>query len=540
MRCRPKGARAAEVLADWRNAMIDRIIKAIPRGQLFAPSIVLPYLLSGSVGIPVAHSGAGFAPAQRDTVVEKADISGKSFLTDQDPAPEAFVTRHAQLDLRVDFEATRLSGAMTLEVENWTAKPASSVSILLHRLMEASQVTDGGGSALASTQDVLRFRDDPIRQVTQLLVTFPRPISPGARATLRIDYAGYLTPYTEVGWLYVKDHIDTTFTIIRSDALAFPVIGGLSSAANRRAPYPDFTYDVAVRVPSKYLVATGGTATRTRHEDGTATWRYTSGKASPFLNIAIAPFDTLSTGRMRVFFFPADSAGARRLLHSAETALQVMTRWFGPLQTDANVTITEIPDGWGSQANLVGGIIQQAAAFREATRIGELYHELSHLWNAVDTDRPSPRWNEGLATFLEGLLRERVDGWTNRRAADSTTIAWAKTAVDADSLLRVVPMIDYGKRDMTERSYGIGDLMFATLHDLVGEDEFNRVIGGYYQRFANGGTTHDFVEFAKRAATRDLTTFFDDWMFTTRWTKVLAGVTSVGGLVAHYATKAPS
>ena len=458
----------------------------------------------------------------------------------QEAQPEAFVTRHAQLELRIDYAETRLSGAMTLEVENWTAKPANSVSILLHRLMEASQVRDGGGAALPFTQDVLRFRDNPIRQVTQIVVKFPRPIAPGARTTLRIDYAGYLTPYTEVGWLYVRDHIDTTFTIIRSDALAFPEIGGLSSAANRRKPDPDFTYDASVRVPSKYLVATGGAVTRTPHEDGTTTWRYTSGGASPFLNIAIAPFDTISAGGIRVFFFPADSTGARRLLNNAQTALQMMTRWFGPLHTAANVTITEIPDGFGSQAHLVGGIIQQAAAFRDATRLGELYHELSHLWNAVDTERPSPRWNEGLASFLEDLLRERIDGWTRRGVADSTLIVWAKKTIVGDSLLRVVPMIDYGKKDMTGRSYSTGDLMFATLHTLIGEDEFNKAVGGYYQQFANGGTTNDFVAFAKRTASPDLSAFFDDWMFTTRWTDVVAGATSVGDLVVHYTHKSPN
>ena len=453
----------------------------------------------------------------------------------QEPQPEAFVLRHAMLDLSIDYAEPRLSGAMSLELENWTATPASGVSILLHRLMEASQVRDGDGKALPFTQDVLRLRDNQMRQVTQIVVKFPRPIPPGARTTLRIDYAGYLTPYTEIGWLYVKDHVDTTFTIIRTDALAFPSIGGLSRAANRRRPITDFTYDASVRVPSKYLVATGGAVTRTPHEDGTTTWRYVSGSASSVLNIAIAPFDTASMGGIRVFYFPADSSGARRLLTNSQTAFQMMTQWFGPLHAAANVTITEIPDGFGSQADLVGGIIQQAAAFRNASRLGEVYHELTHLWNVVDTDFPSPRWYEGLATFLEDLLRERIDGWTGRAASDSTFIAWMNKTIASDSSLRVVPMIDYGKRDMTGRSYTTGNLMFAALYTLVGEEEFNRVVGGFYQKFPNGGTTADFVVFAKRTASRDLTVFFDDWMLTTRWTQVLAGAKSVGDLAAHYA-----
>jgi hypothetical protein len=467
-----------------------------------------------------------------------AILLGPRFIAaQQQPAPEAFAARSEKLEIGVDFAEARLSGAMTFEMENWTKQPARTVSFILHRLMEASQVRDGAGVALPFTQDVVRFQDEPMRQVTQIVVKLPRPVAPGGRTTVRIDYAGYLTPYSEIGWLYVRDHIDTTFTILRRDALAFPEIGGISRTANGQMPYPDFTYEADVRVPSKYLVATGGAATRTPHADGTTTWHYTSGRTSPFLNISIAPFDTVSAGGVRVFYFPADSAGAHRFVNSAQAALRTLTQWFGPLHTEANLTIAEIPDGWGSQAHLVGGIIQTASAFRDPAQIGQLYHELSHLWNATDLETQPPRWNEGLATFLENLMRERLDGWTGRKSSETERITRLKRQVASDSLLRTTPFIDYGKGEMTGRSYTVGQIMFSTLYELLGEAEFNRVVGGYYQQFTNGGTTRDFVAFARRTATRDLSAFFDDWMFTPRWTDILASATSVSDLAAHYAHK---
>jgi hypothetical protein len=457
----------------------------------------------------------------------------------QEIRPEAFAVRHARLDLAIDFPATSLSGSMTLEMENWTLRPASSVSFVLNRLMEASQVRDGAGAALPFTQSVLRFRDSPKRQVTQIVVTLPRPIPPGGHTTVRIDYAGYLAPYTEVGWLYVQDHIDTAFTIIRADAMAYPIVGGLSAEANGQLPFADFTYDASVRVPSRYLVATGGTVTTTPNEGGAITWRYISGKTSPFLNIAIAPFDTMSAGGVRVFYFRADSIGARRLVDRAQAALRTLAQWFGPLRTKANLTITEIPDGWGSQGHPVGGIIQTASAFRDANSVGELYHELSHLWNAVDTDSPSPRWNEGLAMFLQNLLREDLDAWPGRTANEAQRIESLKRRTAADSLLRVVPFIDYGRHGMTDRSYTVGSVMFAALFELLGPVEFNNVVGGYSRQFATGGETRDLVAFAKRTSSRDLSAFFDDWVFTTRWTAVLAAATSSRELANHYRPASP-
>ncbi len=401
----------------------------------------------------------------------------------QAPAPEAFVPRHVTLDVRVDYTGRTLTGSMTYDLENWTTRPAGEVSFLVNRLMEVSGVRGATGGALAYTQDVVRVSDDPIWQVTQVRVRLPSPVPPGGRATLRLDYGGYLVGYQEVGWLYVKDHVDTP------------------------------------------------------HEDGTTTWRYASGVPSPFLNIAIAPFDTIVDGGVRVFYFPADSAGARRLMTSAQTALRTLTQWLGPPRGGLTLTITEIPDGWGSQASLVGGIIQTASAFRDPTRLGELYHELSHLWNAPDTDNPSPRWNEGLAMLLQHLMRERLDGWTGRADFYERQIATVRASVAEDTSLGRVPFIDYGKRDMTGRSYVVGDLMFATLYDLLGEAQFDSVVGGYARQLINGGTTRDFVAFARRTASPDLSAFFADWMFTTRWTGLLATATSIRDLADHYRSK---
>ena len=450
-------------------------------------------------------------------------------------APEAFRARDVTLNVSVNFPEKSLSGSMTLEMENWTKRPAVSVSFILNRLMEVSSVTDAAGTPLRFNQDVVRFRDDPMRQVTQVLVELPRPVAPNGRTTIRLNYAGYLVGYTEIGWLYVKDRIDTTFTILREDALAFPRIDGVVDSINRTRPTVPFTYRASVAVPSKYIVAAGGVASQVANADGTTTWTYVSAGPSPFLNIAIAPFDTISQGGLHVFYFPADSLGARRIAARAEKAMTLLTQWFGPLHATPNLTITEIPDGWGSQASLIGGIIQTAAAFRDSTRTGELYHELSHLWNADDLDNPSPRWNEGLAMFEEDLLRERVEGWPSRAESEKDHIKAVAKRVAKDSVLRRVPMIQYGVAGTTDLAYSVGSLMFATLFDLVGEQEFNRIVGGYYQQFGGaGGSTRDFIAFAKKNSSHDLNEFFDDWLLTTKWASIVSNASSIDEVAAHY------
>jgi hypothetical protein len=48
---------------------------------------------------------------------------------------------------------------------------------------------------------------------------------------------------------YVKDHVDPVFTILRSDAFAFPQPGVPSEAANRQAGLRNFDYDLHITVP---------------------------------------------------------------------------------------------------------------------------------------------------------------------------------------------------------------------------------------------------------------------------------------------------
>jgi hypothetical protein len=76
--------------------------------------------------------------------------------------------------------------------------------------------------------------------------------------------------------------------------------------------------------------------------------------------------------------------------------------------------------------------------------------------------------------------------------------------------------------------------MFAALYSLLGDRDFKRLVGGFYQKYAAAGTTKDFTNYFTQNVSRDLKTFFADWMYTTRWTQIVANAKSVDDVVAHY------
>jgi hypothetical protein len=78
-------------------------------------------------------------------------------------------------------------------------------------------------------------------------------------------------------------------------------------------------------------------------------------------------------------------------------------------------------------------------------------------------------------------------------------------------------------------------LLFAVLDELVGEEQFNRIMGEYHQRFAaTGATTDEFVVLARSLSDLELGPFFHDWMYTTQWYHYVRDGATREDLVAVY------
>lgn len=423
-----------------------------------------------------------------------------------------FVQTAVTLDVGIDYQKHSLRGRATIAVEN--RGPASNrVSLLLGRLMRVNAVSSAG-KPLRFEQETVIFEDEPMLQVVQVRVELPAPVALGGRATVDVDYGGPLVGYTEIGWLYVKDRIDPAFTILRREAYAFPVVGVPSRKANRSLREPDFPFTVTVQVPSDQVVATGGKLVS--HAGGK--WRFEAAPA-PFLNIAIAPYAMHQAGGIRVYALPADAANAAPLLEAARRAMSQLAEWYGPLDREPELSIAEIPEDFGSQASLTGGIIVEKWAFSDVKQRRNLYHELSHIWNAPDLDQPSPRWNEGLATYLELRLARLIDGVGDIDAVAGRT---SKRLCEAAAKLKDVPFRQYGEKEMTDWSYSVGFLMFRELEKELGTTALDAALRELFQKHKGSGARTDDLRDALLRHGMPAATW-QHWMTTTAWLDSICG-----------------
>lgn len=454
----------------------------------------------------------------------------------QETAEFGLAMNRLELSLDLNHEDGSLSGSASYEIVNLSNSPVSEVPFNLGRLMTVQSASFVEGGNLEFSQDVTVFVDSPRLQVNHVLVSLPRPLAPGSEVTLRLDYSGFLVGYTETGSLYVQDRVvwnalapyrpDGRFSILRTDAFAWPALGTLNRRLNRVAPRPDFSFSALVDVPEPYMVASSGRLVEQQTHDGRTSFLYEGSAPVPFLNLPIAEYAVRKGPGVRVYHFPADSAGGVRVLEGATRGLELLANWFGPLGVTPDLAVMEIPEMWGSQASLAGGIIQTADAFGTAGSMSALYHELSHLWNARDLDQPSARWNEGLATFLASRMADELDGSEEMGDAVQSTTEKLLAAVSRTPEIASVPFSQYGEAGLTDFSYRVGFLMFYALDSALGKETSNAVLRGFFQEHKDRGWTFQgLAEQLKAQTQQDLSGLLEDWFYTTAWfEKLRAGI----------------
>jgi aminopeptidase N len=144
-------------------------------------------------------------------------------------------------------------------------------------------------------------------------------------------------------------------------------------------------------------------------------------------------------------------------------------------------------------------------------------HEIAHQWfgNMVTEQHFSHLWlSEGFATYLSHLYLESVHGVKrlNEEIINdrNQVIAFSKESQRpvVDSVSRLMDLLN-------ANSYQKGGWVLHMLRREVGDSAFHAIIRNYYMEFAGGNaTTEDFEKIASTVSNKDLTIFFDQWLYT--------------------------
>jgi len=443
-----------------------------------------------------------------------------------------------KLDLKIVYENEKILGSCQLTVFNPSEQPIYQIPLILYRLLKITSVKNEQGAALSFTQQVLSYEDWEQLQVNYAAVYLKNPIQPRQRKTINVQYEGYILGYSEVGMRYVKDRVDEKFTILRPDCKAYPEVGYPSWKVNRAAGLQGFDYLTNVTVPDSLVVANGGRLMGKVSKNGSVTYSYRNIKPAWRMDIAVAKYDILEddANKLKVFHFQEDKEGARMVLDALKKTMGLYTNWFGPLRDYQGFAVIEIPEGFGSQAD-VTCIIQTQSAFKSKDQLYQLYHEISHLWGVEPRDPfPSRVESEGLAMFLQYLAQEKLENKKGalEKGVERLSESFRKQC-QANPRCKDVAVTDYGKEMLTDLSYSKGMVLFYVLYNLVGEKEFMEIIGTFYQKYnQTGATSDDFVNHAKEVSTVDLTKFFEEWVYGTESSEYIINAITIEDIIKKY------
>ncbi len=347
---------------------------------------------------------------------------------------------------------------------------------------------------------------------------------PRAKTDVVLYYSGKLLDYTHAGYSYIRDRVDPEYTILRQDAFAYPQPGNPSFESIRASGMPQFDYTAQIIVPDTLVVANiGEQICREQLPDNRIRYRFKNIKTAWRMDFAISSYKKLEADGLKVYYFSGENEGASRVMNAFIQTKELYTEWFGPLINPSAVfTIIQVPEGWGSQAD-VTGILQTSDAFTDPASLRGLYHELSHLWNVPPLENTPPRWEEGLAVYLEYRVAAlEPDGL----AMDEWACLLAErlqARIDTDERLRNIPMAEYGVAGITNFSYSVGALMFYELAKAIGTDNLDHLIGEFYRKYyQTGGSTEDFAGLLKKVDGAQADSVLEKWLYSTDWTETLA------------------
>ncbi len=89
-----------------------------------------------------------------------------------------------------------------------------------------------------------------------------------------------------------------------------------------------------------------------------------------------------------------------------------------------------------------------------------------------------------------------------------------RSAAKKNSLNATTPIAEYGKEELGENSYPKGAWSLYVLHQIVGDERFNRIIRTFLAEFSDRPADFsDFQGVAERVSKRDLSRFFKEWVF---------------------------
>ena len=353
----------------------------------------------------------------------------------------------------------------------------------------------------------------------ELFIHLPEPSQKNQRTKIQIQYKGI-----PANGLKIADnmHGDRTFF---SDNWPNR---GRHWLATVDHPYDKAMCEFIVTAPDHYQIVSNGLKIEETNLDNhkrlthwkqsvpIASWLYVLGAA----DFAVQYVDEFDGKSIQTWVFKQDrDAGFYDFAIPTKKALEFYSEYIGPFSYEKLANI---------QSNSVSGGMEAASAIlysassvkgdRNTRWRNVVIHEIAHQWfgNAVTEYDWDDIWlSEGFATYFTLLFIEHQYG------RDEFVEGLKSSQKRVDDFYEKNPkytIIHNNLKDMKDvtssQTYQKGSWILHMLRGMIGTDTFWKGIKTYYKEFQDlNATTDDFKRVMEEVSGRDLTVFFEQWLY---------------------------
>lgn len=386
--------------------------------------------------------------------------------------------RHVALDLTVDFEARRLRGSATLEIENLTG---AHELVLDTRGLTVGSVTRDGGVATGFTVGA----NDAI-----LGAPLRVEIAPATRS-VRVEYA--TSPLASgLHWMTPAQAGEPTPYLYSQNE----PIDARSWIPVHDSPQLRMTWEATVRVPPQLMAVMSADGNpRAKSPDGVYRFEMPQPVPAYLIGLAVADLEFREIdARSGVYAAPGRIDDAARELAVLPAMMAAAERIAGPYRWD-RYDLAIMPPSYhlGGMEHARLTFVNPSFISGDGTLTSLIAHELAHSWsgNLVTTATWNDPWiNEGLTVWLERRIMEEVYGrdfaemlaWNGAAALDAYVEAVG--ANHPDTRLH----LDTAGRDpgfvFTSIAYEKGGSFVRMIEENVGRQELDLFMKYLLSRYA--------------------------------------------------------
>jgi leukotriene-A4 hydrolase len=402
-----------------------------------------------------------------------------------DPAsyakPHEARVHHVALDLAVDFDAKRVGGTATLDIDR---KPDAKQIILDSKGLEIAAIADAEGKTLPFKLGAAdEARGAPLavtlRPDTKRLVIHYKS-APDAEALQ------WLTPDQTAGKRYPYLFSQGQPTLNR---------GWIPT---QDSPGIRQSWEATVRVPAPLTaVMSAARAAEPLTQGGETAFSFKMDKpVAPYLiAIAVGDLKFKSLGpRSGVWTEPAMLDAAAAELSDTEKMIEAAEKLYGPYRWgryDLLVLPPSFP--YGGMENPTLTFLTPTFIAGDKSLVGLVAHELAHSWsgNLVTNATWADSWlNEGFTSYFENRIMEAIYG--EKRAKQEAALSFddMMTAFEEEGMNDPVTRLNLPAAEAnpdggaTGIIYDKGAIFLRTLEKIVGRERWDAYLRSYFDRHA--------------------------------------------------------